>query len=172
MSTLWNIFGKIGKDIDGTERAACNYCSTDFAIGINPRSGISYGTSHLMRHVFLCKAFRLNLFSLEEQTSITPINQKFHCDLLADAIISHDLPFSFVEYEKIRAWVKYLNPCAEMVSRITIVSDIEKIYDKERTKLKEIMAKIPNRICLTSDCWTTTTSEGYIFLTTHFVDEN
>jgi len=131
MSTLWNIFGKIGKDKDGTERATCNYCFTDFAIGINPRSGHSYGTSHLMRHVFLCKAFRLNLFSLEEQTSITPINQKFHCDLLADAIISHDLPFSFVEYEKIRAWVKYLNPCAEMVSRITIVSDIEKIYDRE-----------------------------------------
>ena len=70
MSTLWNIFGKIGKDRDGTERAACNYCSTDFAIGINPRSGISYGTSHLMHHVFLCKAFRLNLFSLEEQLAL------------------------------------------------------------------------------------------------------
>jgi len=172
MSTLWNIFGKIGKDKDGTERATCNYCFTDFAIGINPRSGHSYGTSHLMRHVFLCKAFRLNLFSLEEQTSITPINQKSHRGLLTDAIISHDLPFSFVEYEKIRAWVKYLNPCAEMVSRNTIVSDIEKIYDKERTKLKDIMAKIPNRICLTFDCWTTTTSEGYICLTAHFVDEN
>ena len=38
MSTLWNIFGKIGKDKDGTERATCNYCFTDFAIGINPRS--------------------------------------------------------------------------------------------------------------------------------------
>jgi len=68
--------------------------------------------------------------------------------------------------------VKYLNLCAEMVSRNTIVSDIEKIYDKKRTKLKEIMAKIPNRICLTSDCWTPTTSEGYICLTAHFVDEN
>ena len=58
MSTMLNIFAKIGKDIrDGTERVACNYCSTEFAIGINPRSGISYGTSHLMRHVFHCKAF-------------------------------------------------------------------------------------------------------------------
>ena len=68
--------------------------------------------------------------------------------------------------------MKYLNLCAEMVSRNTIVSDIEKIYDKERTKLTEIMAKIPNRICFTSDCWTATTSEGYICLTAHFVDEN
>jgi len=53
-----------------------------------------------MCHVFLCKAFRLNLFSLEEQTSITPINQKLHRDFLVDDVISHDLPFSFVEYEK------------------------------------------------------------------------
>lgn len=54
----------------------------------------------------------------------------------------------------------------------TEVSDIEKIYDRERMKLKDIMGRIPNRICLTSDLWTATTSEGYICLTAHFVDEN
>ncbi|XP_058765108.1 zinc finger BED domain-containing protein RICESLEEPER 2-like [Vicia villosa] len=59
-----------------------------------------------------------------------------------------------------------------MVSRITTVSDIEKIYDKERIKLKEIMGRIPNKVCLTSDVWTASTSEGYICLTAHFVDEN
>lgn len=53
-----------------------------------------------------------------------------------------------------------------------MVSYIEKIYDKERVKLKEIMGRIPNKICLTSDVWTTSTSEGYICLTAHFVDEN
>ncbi|KAF7841679.1 zinc finger BED domain-containing protein RICESLEEPER 2-like [Senna tora] len=34
------------------------------------------------------------------------------------------------------------------------------------------MARIPNRVCLTYDVWTACTSEGYICLTAHFVDEN
>ncbi|XP_027347945.1 zinc finger BED domain-containing protein RICESLEEPER 2-like [Abrus precatorius] len=34
------------------------------------------------------------------------------------------------------------------------------------------MCNIPNRVCLTSDVWTAATSEGYICLTVHFVDEN
>lgn len=172
LSTLWIIFTKIGKGKDGVERAACNFCSTDFAIGKNPKSGQSYGTSHLSRHVFICKSFQLSLLSLEESSSLTPINQNTHRELLGEAIIAHDLPFSFVEYEKIRVWVKYLNPCVEMASRNTMVSYIEKIYDKERIKLKEIMGRIPNKICLTSDVWTASTSEGYICLTAHFVDEN
>jgi hypothetical protein len=75
--------------------------------------------------------------------------------VLTEAILAHDFHFSFVEYYKIRVWVEYLNPCAEMVSSITIVSDIEKI--------KEIMGRTPNRICLTLDVWTTTISEGYSF---------
>jgi len=33
------------------------------------------------------------------------------------------------------------------------------------------MARSPGRICLTSDCWTSCTTEGYICLTAHFVDE-
>ncbi|KAI5431583.1 hypothetical protein KIW84_035679 [Lathyrus oleraceus] len=172
LSTLWIIFTKIGKGKDGVERAACNFCSIDFAIGKNPKSGQNYGTSHLSRHVFICKSFQLSLLSLEESSSLTPINQNTHRELLGEAIIAHDLPFSFVEYEKIRVWVKYLNPCVEMVSRNTMVSDIEKIYDKERIKLKEIMGRIPNKICLTSDVRTTSSSEGYICLTAHFVDEN
>nr|GMD45674.1 DNA-directed RNA polymerases IV and V subunit 4 [Ipomoea batatas] len=31
-------------------------------------------------------------------------------ELLASAVIKHDLPFSFVEYDGIRKWQKYLNP--------------------------------------------------------------
>lgn len=43
-------------------------------------------------------------------------------------------------------------------------------FDTKKDKVKHIMSKIP-RVCLTSDVWTTTTSEGYICLTAHFVDE-
>jgi hypothetical protein len=107
LSTLWNIFEKIGKDQSGVEKAIYSYCCSEFSIGKNPISGQNYGTSHLTRHVFLCKFFKLNLLSLERPP--IPFNQKTHRELLAEAIIAHDLPFSFVEYDKIRAWVEYLN---------------------------------------------------------------
>ncbi|KZV17238.1 hypothetical protein F511_20769, partial [Dorcoceras hygrometricum] len=58
------------------------------------------------------------------------------------------------------------------ISRNTLVSDITKIYAQEKEKLKQVLASIQNRICLTSDVWTACTTEGYICLTGHFVDEN
>ena len=59
-----------------------------------------------------------------------------------------------------------------MGCRNTEVSHIEKINNRERIKLKEIVGRIPNRICLTSDLWISYTGESYIYLTAHFVDEN
>ncbi|KAF7821619.1 zinc finger BED domain-containing protein RICESLEEPER 2-like [Senna tora] len=75
------------------------------------------------------------------------------------AIIEHDLPYSFVDYKGIRKWIKYLNPDVIMPSRNTVVSDVKKIYEKEKEKLKQEMARIPNRVCFTSDVWTACTSE-------------
>ncbi|KAF7835544.1 zinc finger BED domain-containing protein RICESLEEPER 2-like [Senna tora] len=79
--------------------------------------------------------------------------------MCAEAIIEHDLPYSFVHYKGIRKWIKFLNPDVIMPSRNTAVSDIKKIYEKEKEKLKQEMARIPNRVCLTSNVWTACTSE-------------
>ncbi|MCH89441.1 zinc finger BED domain-containing protein RICESLEEPER, partial [Trifolium medium] len=49
--------------------------------------------------------------------------------------------------------------------------DMIKMYDDEKRKLKEALSKVPSRICLTSDVWTSCTTEGYISLTAHYVDE-
>ncbi|KAK2417485.1 zinc finger BED domain-containing protein DAYSLEEPER [Trifolium repens] len=38
LSTLWNIFEKIGKDQSGVEKAICSYCCSEFSIGKNPIS--------------------------------------------------------------------------------------------------------------------------------------
>ncbi|CAI8592783.1 unnamed protein product [Vicia faba] len=42
----------------------------------------------------------------------------------------------------------------------------------ENETLKKELANIPSRISLTSDLWTACTTEGYIFLTAHYVDSN
>nr|GME05488.1 zinc finger BED domain-containing protein RICESLEEPER 2-like [Ipomoea batatas] len=92
--------------------------------------------------------------------------------LLVAAVIEHDLPFSFVEYEWFRGLSKYLNPDIPCISRNTLVSDITKLYLKEKEKLKQVLANIQNRICLAYDVWTAATTQEFICLTGHFVDEN
>ncbi|EOY19162.1 T6D22.19, putative [Theobroma cacao] len=94
------------------------------------------------------------------------------CDMLVEAIIKHELPYAFVEYDKIRAWAQYVNPNVVMHCRNTTISDVRRIHLREKEKLKQVMVKVPNRICLTSDVWITSTFEDYICLTAHFVNEN
>ncbi|KAF7801124.1 zinc finger BED domain-containing protein RICESLEEPER 2-like [Senna tora] len=170
-SNVWNFFKKIGKGADGIQRAACIGCKQEF------KTGGTYGTSHLHRHVSSCNFVSYHdvsqmLINQEGKLKSKKIDQQLSRQLCAEAIIEHDLPYSFVDYKGIRKWIKYLNPDVIMPSRNTVVSDVKKIYEKEKEKLKQEMARIPNRVCLTSDVWTACTSEGYICLTAHFVDEN
>ncbi|CAL0327736.1 unnamed protein product [Lupinus luteus] len=58
------------------------------------------------------------------------------------------------------------------VSRNTAKADVMRIYMIEKDRLKKEMSNIPTRISLTSDLWTTCTTEGYICLTAHYVDSN
>nr|KYP74105.1 Putative AC transposase [Cajanus cajan] len=100
------------------------------------------------------------------------IDQKHFEDLLSRAIIEHGLSFSFVEYKWIRELFLYLYPGLRIPSRNTAVSNLWRIHDEEKVKVKNAMRKANSRICLTSDCWTCITQEGYICVTAHFVDSN
>ncbi|KAM3268117.1 hypothetical protein P3S67_031667 [Capsicum chacoense] len=64
------------------------------------------------------------------------IGQLISREKLAEAIIEHDLPYSFVELKKIRAWADYVNSEIIMPSRNTAVVDVQKVYFKEKEKLK------------------------------------
>ena len=100
------------------------------------------------------------------------IDQTICRSKIALAIIKHNLSFSFVEYDAIRDVLKYLNPDVKLISRNTTTSDVLKVYLNEKEGLKDELAKIPNRICLTSNLWTSCTQEGYICLIAHYVDLN
>ncbi|XP_061374142.1 zinc finger BED domain-containing protein RICESLEEPER 2-like [Gastrolobium bilobum] len=100
------------------------------------------------------------------------IDQRVVREMGVALIIELGLPFNFFELKGIRRWVNYLNPDAILISRNMIVADVLNIYKKEKEKLKQIMASIPTRICLTFDFWTSCPNPGYICLTAHFVDTN
>nr|GME04251.1 zinc finger BED domain-containing protein RICESLEEPER 2-like [Ipomoea batatas] len=150
-SDVWNFFTKIGVGKDGIQRAKCNGCLKEFKSG-----GKEYGTSTLRRHREICRMLKYHdlrqmFVNNEGKLASRKVDLNVAGELLASAVIKHDLPFSFVEYDGIRKWQKYLNPDVPCISRNTLVSDITKLYYQEKEKLKQVLANIKNRISLTSD---------------------
>ena len=92
--------------------------------------------------------------------------------LLSYAIIRHDLPFQFVEYEGIRQILSYLCPEVKHITRNTAKADILKLYKRELKSLGSSLLASPVRICLTSDLWTSVVTDGYVCLTAHFIDKD
>ena len=156
---------KLPIDEDGIIKVTCQWCGKMFLVD-------SYhGTSNLHRHFLKCLKRKEGKQDCEEEGSVSmlqnKITQEKFREMLAEAIIKHNLPFSFVEYEGIRNICSYLNVDVKHISRNTSKADVLKVYKNEKDDVNNKLKSIPGRICLTSDLWTSITSEEYICLTTH-----
>ncbi|RIA04507.1 hypothetical protein BRARA_K01253 [Brassica rapa] len=98
------------------------------------------------------------------------IDQIVFREMIQVALIEHNLPYSFVEYRRIREAWHYLNPSIQFWCRNTAASDCLKIYEREKLKLRQKLKEIPGRICLTTDLWRALTVEGYLCLTADYID--
>lgn len=92
--------------------------------------------------------------------------------MLCAAGVFHELPFRFVEYEHIKVAFEYLRPDIKLVSRNTLKVVVLKMYTREKVMIKFMLEMMPGRICLTSDCWSSITTDGYISLASHFIDKD
>lgn len=168
----WKVFTKLGADKDGNPLAKCNGCSKILKGGDR-----NYGTTTLNRHMKKCTKIKYAdvgqvMMDFQGRLKNLTIDKKVSRSMCATAIIAHDLPYKFVEFQKIRDWMKYLNPDFSPISRNTAKADVDEIFKTEKEALKKELANIPSRISLTSNMWTTCTSEGYICLTAHYVDSD
>ncbi|KAL2330357.1 hypothetical protein Fmac_017938 [Flemingia macrophylla] len=100
------------------------------------------------------------------------IDQGVFRELYCQLMMRRGLPFKFIEYPEFRSLITYLNPDATPFSRNTSKADMLRIFNRDKIKLKTELATIPSRICLTSDLWTSCTTEGFISLIAHYVDLN
>lgn len=161
-SDVWNSFTSIGI-VDGKEKYKCKGCGKEYVV-----CGSKYGTSTLNRHIPKCVALpkyhNIGVMMLDEQGKLKSrqVDHKRIREIISMAVIEHNLPYSFVEYKWIRELHKSLNPDAKTYTRNTAMSDVWKFYIEKKEELKQELAKIPSRICLTSDCWTSINVEGFI----------
>lgn len=160
----WKEFTSVGVEANGRERAQCHHCGIKMVIG-QTETGQSLGTSHLSRHLLICPE--------KLETDRPKYDHKIDREMTAEIIIYHDLPFRYVEYEKVRARDKFLNPDCVHICRQTAAADVYKKYEVEKVKLKEVLAKYHGRMCFTSDLWSARSQVmGYICLTGHYIDDD
>ena len=93
-------------------------------------------------------------------------------EMIAIAIVEHNLPYAFVEYRRVRDALAYANSSFEFWSRNTVVSDVLKIIEREKAHLRKVLSEVPGRLSFTTDLWRAITIEGYLCLTVHYLDAN
>ncbi|XP_010430917.1 PREDICTED: zinc finger BED domain-containing protein RICESLEEPER 1-like [Camelina sativa] len=163
------------KTINGKleDRAQRNHCKRDYAYDSHKN-----GTNSYNRHMKACKVLLSNadiskvMLNSEARLQARKIDHMIFHEMVAKCIIQHDLPFAYVEYERVRSVWKYLNAYVKFISWNTAEANVYKLYENEIENLKRELAHLPGRISFTSDLWTAIPHEGYMCLTTHYVDRN
>ena len=67
---------------------------------------------------------------------------------------------------------RYLRSDVPLISRNFAKANLVKMHLLEKQKVKSLLNVCTGRISLTSDLWTSLTTNGHICLTTHFIDKN
>uniref|UniRef100_A0A9I9EIR0 HAT C-terminal dimerisation domain-containing protein n=1 Tax=Cucumis melo TaxID=3656 RepID=A0A9I9EIR0_CUCME len=92
--------------------------------------------------------------------------------MLARMVILDELPFKFVESEGFHQFCRALNPKFVIPSRVTVAKDCFQMYMKEKKKLKNALTRSGQRVCLTTDTWTSVQNINYMVITAHFIDDD
>ena len=79
--------------------------------------------------------------------------------------------FTFVEHEETRNFIKFLNAEAPPISRNNLKSNVLKVYNKEKEKLKGNFTSLDGSICLTSYLWSSITIDEYMVITTYYINK-
>ena len=157
---VWKEYIAIGVGSDGKKRGRCIYCSKELVVEVRN------GTSALKRHLEICP-----MKPRDEPDGERKYDHKVDREMTSEMIIYHDLPFRYVEYEKVRARDRYLNLKVVHICRQTAAADVFRRYEMEKEKLKSFFAKLKSRVCFTADLWTArSTVMGYICLTARHGD--
>jgi len=90
----------------------------------------------------------------------------------AEMIIEDEEPFAKGEKPGFRKFMSVACPRFTLPSRRTCTRDCEQLYFEQKAKLKIFFQEQCNRVCLTTDGWTSHQQESYMTVTAHFIDKD
>uniref|UniRef100_A0A8R7Q5B9 BED-type domain-containing protein n=1 Tax=Triticum urartu TaxID=4572 RepID=A0A8R7Q5B9_TRIUA len=176
-SKMWDHFDKIKDKNNVVKVDKCKYCKRELKADTK-----DHGTSSLIRHFDVCKS-NPHKMAKDPKQSTLQITQgegagtwRFDPDDLREAfaemVIQDELPFCFGEKPGFRKFMSKACPCFKPPSRRTCSRDTMCLFFREKAKLKKFFKDSCQRVCLTTDCWTSQQLDGYMTVTASFIDES
>jgi hypothetical protein len=155
----------------------CKYCSREIKADTR-----GHGTSALNKHFKTCKRNPHvhdkdpKQGTLQAARGEAPATWRFDQDALREAfaemVIEDEQPFCLGEKPGLRKFLAKACPRFQLPSRRTLTRDVVRVYYEEKVKLKKFFKDSCQRVCLTTDCWTSQVQDGYMTVTATFIDQN
>ncbi|WOL08586.1 zinc finger BED domain-containing protein RICESLEEPER 2-like [Canna indica] len=180
---VWNHYTKFSNK-EGKLKCKCNYCEQEYACDTK-----QCGTSTLKAHLVKCFEYPPNkekqqkkqieigyTSNLSESRHGSNIMSTWRFDQvatrksLARMIVKDEYPFSCVDSEGFRDFCATGMPRFQIPSRQTVSRDCYELYVTERLKMKNLLQLECQRVCLTTDTWTSIQRINYMCITAHFID--
>ncbi|CAA0820104.1 Zinc finger BED domain-containing protein DAYSLEEPER [Striga hermonthica] len=92
--------------------------------------------------------------------------------LLARMIMMHGYSLSMVEDIGFRMFVRNLQPLFDLGTVTRVEADCVEIYRREKQRVYEELDKLPGKVSLSADKWTTNVGTEYFCLIAHYVDDS
>lgn len=83
-----------------------------------------------------------------------------------------DMKFNVVEKPAFRKLIHSLNPVAELISDKTVQADVLVKFGEKMEGLKERLSKIPGKISITTDGWTSGNVLSFVAIRGHWLDKD
>jgi hypothetical protein len=172
---------------NGKIRAECIYCGKTFAADPIKNGTVNLSTHYNVQSVRPClmnPAYKSN--GTTQSTLVFDridddgngkmrnwvLDQVQSRNKLARMIICCELPFRFVEKYEFIDFLASVCPTFKVPSRSTITRDCLKMFNEEGGQLKAYFLRHCQRVCLTTDTWSSIQNVNYMVLTAHFIDND
>ncbi|KAJ6647884.1 Zinc finger BED domain-containing protein RICESLEEPER 4, partial [Pseudolycoriella hygida] len=146
-SYVWGHFTLVTED-NGNRYVLCNHCRKS-----------NSSTGNMKRHLLNKHPEQLDDAQKREPEPFTFSQEKFRKALL-NWVIECNQPFTEPQQQAFVALIRTLNPDAVVVS--SCKSDLLAAYAAALDNLKAELAKIPGKISITMDAWTSTNSLAFL----------
>ncbi|XP_062158668.1 protein neprosin-like [Alnus glutinosa] len=103
---------------------------------------------------------------------IAKYSEKVIREALCEMIIVDEMPFMTLEGKGFQKLLRVLEPRFKVPSRYTVMKDCVKLYIRDKNILKNTFFTTGQRVCLTTDTWTSIQNMNYMCITGDFIDTN
>jgi len=103
---------------------------------------------------------------------IAKYSKKLIRDILCEMIIFDEIPFSTMERMGFSKLFSVLEPRFKFPSQYTMMKDCVKMFINLKNTIKTEFLMTGQRVCLTTDTWTSIQNMNYMCITGHFIDQS